>query len=58
MMAHRHKDGIGRPCLRLREGIGSPVVDRCFRDCLGRKYREFAAGSPRVLGLDQHFFMH
>jgi transposase len=57
MVAHRHRDGINRSRLSLREKVGSATVQRWFQDCLGRLLSEIKnAPCPRVLGIDEHFF--
>jgi len=53
----KHRDGIDRQTLAIRERISTATVERWFHDFLKRAESERQnASCPRVLGIDEHFF--
>ena len=54
---YKHHDGISQKTLSSRLGIGHATVERYFQDFLKLKLsRAQNDSSPRVLGIDEHFF--
>ena len=54
---YKHLDGISQKTLSDRLEIGHATVERYFRDFLKLKLsRSVDKPSPRVLGIDEHFF--
>ena len=54
---YKHHDGISQKTLSQRLSIGHATVERSFRDFLKLKLsRSQNDPSPRVLGIDEHFF--
>lgn len=55
---YKHHDGISQKTLSSRLAIGHATVERYFQDFLRLKLsRSQNDPSPRVLGIDEHFFL-
>ena len=53
----KHHSGIAQSSLGKQVGIGTATIERWYQDFIFRRNQELkAALSPKVLGIDEHFF--